>query len=550
MRNAALLCVVLAGASAQAEPARIVLHHTGRLLTGEDQPADGAHTLTFRLWASDVPLTDEQPVWEQAFAVTVVRGVYAVDLGDTAGGKAALDETDLPYGAARFLSVSVDGEADMTPRLRVGSVPHALWADRVSRADSAAVADEVTCAGCVAANEINPAGFKAPEATSADSAKDLACATPPCVSAGEIDTAGLKAPLAGLADSAKDLLCAAPPCVGATEIDRAGLDADLVDGLHADGFAQLNPNAPQQGGLELTGGVTASAFFGDGSALTGIEDDTKLPLSGGALTGKLSIMGSVKLGNDTEACPGTGDAKLGAIRWTGAAFEGCTASGWSAFGSGSQGTQSNPGRSCQTIRLLNPGAGSDVYWIKPGTTAFQVYCDMVEDGGGWTLVFLATNKAGVIEAWPVGDTAAMGQTPFTPTSNGRFKLSDNDINALRNSGLANNLRVMIRIGTTVLGRSFHPTACAFQHNYGLAAGDICNKSTRSGPAATDYTQSGHAGMLSRWYVDAGFGYISPYIHLGPISGGTSHGSSLPPTYCTYHDSRTCPSDTSFEVWAW
>ena len=46
----------------------------------------------------------------------------------------------------------------------------------------------------------------------------------------------------------------------------------------------------------------------------------------------------------------------------------------------------NPGENCYDILQKRPGVASDVYWIKVGTSAaFQVYCDMVADGGGWSV---------------------------------------------------------------------------------------------------------------------------------------------------------------------
>lgn len=49
---------------------------------------------------------------------------------------------------------------------------------------------------------------------------------------------------------------------------------------------------------------------------------------------KLHVAGSIQLGDDTAACPGTSNVKLGTLRVNGGALQLCGADGWTAIGSG------------------------------------------------------------------------------------------------------------------------------------------------------------------------------------------------------------------------
>src|SRR5678815_396955 len=73
--------------------------------------------------------------------------------------------------------------------------------------------------------------------------------------------------------------------------------------------------------------------------------------------------------------------------------------------------------SCKKIKQLSPSASSGVYMVDPdgmgSITAFQVYCNMTMDGGGWTLAMaLMVDSTGL--TWD--SLVPSFQPPLSPTA--------------------------------------------------------------------------------------------------------------------------------------
>ncbi len=94
--------------------------YQGVLYQSDGTPmADGTYSLTFSLYA----VGSDQPVWQETQVVELQDGLFSVYLG-------AVVPLDLPFDQAYELGIAVDDNDELEPRLPLGSVPYALYAQK------------------------------------------------------------------------------------------------------------------------------------------------------------------------------------------------------------------------------------------------------------------------------------------------------------------------------------------------------------------------------------------------------------------------------------
>jgi hypothetical protein len=176
-----------------------------------------------------------------------------------------------------------------------------------------------------------------------------------------------------------------------------------------------------------------------------------------------SVSGSVRVGASSVACDQP--AHQGQLRWDGTSLDLCTADGWVYVAGRRLGASpERPGANCLEIFAADPNTDSGVYWIRPSGTgaAFQAYCDMEGDGGGWTLVARMHTSSGQAH-WNTG--AVNLPTTGVALNNGSTqKFSDTTINAIRASSTATDstaYRMTCWEGTSNLAKMFCSRSCTF-----------------------------------------------------------------------------------------
>jgi hypothetical protein len=517
----AVFALVLAAAvpAAFAEPS-LVLNHTGRLQDMEDKPLTGQVRLDFELHTEPGAGGSDQVVWNDSYTDVSLSpaGFYTVVLGDTstAGGTGHTALAPEKFTGDRWLALKVNGQA-MTPWLRVGAVPYALLAGKAVDSDKLAGLDLAALDGHYDARY--DARFDArydARYLHADAAAGFARLDPPSPQvgglrvSGEVEagaltatgaiegaslavTGGIEGASLSVAGDIESATFQASGNIettggtyfgngsGLTHLNATKLEGAVPAGSLPANLAHTDTAQTFTGNQAVSGNVTATQYFGDGSALTGItagfanggenagaartlgnKDAFALGLmTGNATRISIDAAGNVGIGltNPKALLELNGGLRIGAtntcdannfgtLRFANNRLEICSAGNWKVVATavatanviesdgagGRRWTDGTYAESCEGYRHpatiafeYNGLTGDGVYTIKPATlsTTFKVYCDMTIDNGGWTLV--ARGQGPNYSGWAT--TADLNLSASTGIGS-TFKFADATINAI------------------------------------------------------------------------------------------------------------------------
>lgn len=382
----------------------------GVLRTAAGGPvADGAYILFIKLYNDKAAVNE---IWSDALInIPVVSGLFTVTLGGNP--KAPLADALLIGGKPIWVGVQVGGDPELE-RVKFGAVPRAFYAD---------VAGGLGCQNCVTSDTLADGAVIASKIDFAYAGADVKGGIATHAVLADLAKVANDAIAAGIADEAKSLKCSG--CVHldmlnavvinafvSTQGGKMKGDLSISGALAVGGATALSGPASVTGTLAVTGELALGKssisggrfavidtaviacdltlvgqvsvakkngrlYFCDGSAWRRLSFCTEQCLGANLTACGQPIIDSC---GDSGVCPGTGTQCA-----NGQACDGkiCVAPGGSA---------QSPALSCNQILLAAPATKSGQFWLSPdGGAAYQAYCDMTFDGGGWTLVMRVKN---------------------------------------------------------------------------------------------------------------------------------------------------------------
>ncbi len=373
--------------------------------------ADGNYLIFAALYDS---ADAKDPVWNVVIKqVPVHAGSLNVVLG-VDGGKALADAT-IAGGKALWIGVAVGQDPEL-PRAPLRPAWHALYANE---------AGGLSCSGCVGSSAIAVAAIGAAHVdfTYAGSkekggAADLALVANEATHAATADTAKLAdkaghaatATQADNAMAAEEALFAASAkkleCTGCVQL--AMLAPDVLSGVVAKTGDTMTGKLVAKAGVDLQGALL------EGARLAAV--DVKKTGCGADDLGRVAVgQGDAhpwycdgkawrRLASCSGLCPPATAVSCG-VAIANDCGDDCGAKGLACPAGQScssdkcvagLGSQANPAADCQAILLDQPGAQTGTFWLDPGgpggKAAFEAWCEMTIEAGGWTLVAAQQNQ--------------------------------------------------------------------------------------------------------------------------------------------------------------
>jgi Fibrinogen beta and gamma chains, C-terminal globular domain len=225
----------------------------------------------------------------------------------------------------------------------------------------------------------------------------------------------------------------------------------------------------------------------------------------GSITGRsCSCADTTVAGWLALSCTGGGAASCPRGAGTTGAVSSTTGDIWSTYGK----SQNESAVSCMDVKTRNPAAASGPYFIalpSAPNASVELYCDMENDGGGWTLV-LRSPPSSLVSSNNGLTTGPTAVASLSSMLGGAAKLTDADIRGLRNVTTDE-----IAYRTTSDPQQnityFHPGSCDYSHAPlpNPSGPDPCRQFTPTYSATPTYVQCAYFSISASGGIDCWYG---------------------------------------------